>query len=310
MDTSLVSVIIPVYNTEKYVEEAIRSIMEQTLHYLEIIVINDGSTDNSLLILNKLAEEDSRIKIHTQVNHGLSAARNTGIKLSTGKYIYFMDSDDYLESEALEACLLKCEYENLDFVFFDADILNIPLNKNINLHYNRKHLTNENYVYNGIQIFSLLVKDKCYSPSACLNFINKTILSEKQLEFLPGIIHEDQLFTTLLYLQSNRIACIHREFFKRRIRENSITTCNFSMRNMESYFIIIDHLLLFASNNQVTKKILYIYISDMLNAAIRLSYKMPIRDRLYILKRTFIKYCKFTTIKSLFILLFKPFLKQ
>ena len=102
MDKNLVSVIIPLYNTEEFVEEAVRSIMCQTLREIEIIVINDGSTDNSLSIIKRLADEDKRIRIYTQYNQGPSVTRNKGYEYTQGKYVYFMDSDDYLEPEALE----------------------------------------------------------------------------------------------------------------------------------------------------------------------------------------------------------------
>ena len=92
-----VSVVIPVYNTEKYVREAVESIMNQTLRELEIIIINDGSTDNSLQVVEELAAADSRIQVYSQANQGGSVARNAGIARAYGKYIYFMDSDDYLD---------------------------------------------------------------------------------------------------------------------------------------------------------------------------------------------------------------------
>lgn len=94
MSNPKVSIVIPVYNTEVFVEEAVRSIMDQTLRDTEIIIINDGSTDTSLDIIQKLSEEDTRIQIYSQENQGLSATRNRGIALASGRYIYFMDSDD------------------------------------------------------------------------------------------------------------------------------------------------------------------------------------------------------------------------
>lgn len=107
-----VSVVIPVYNTEKYVREAVESIMNQTLRELEIIIINDGSTDNSLQVAEELAAADSRIQVYSQTNRGLSMARNAGITHAHGRYIYFMDSDDLLEKDAMELCYSKCEEKN------------------------------------------------------------------------------------------------------------------------------------------------------------------------------------------------------
>lgn len=92
-----VSVVIPVYNTEAYVGEAIESAREQTLRDIEILVIDDGSTDRSPSVIRKLADTDSRIQIYTQTNQGVSAARNKGLEYVKGEFIYFLDSDDLLE---------------------------------------------------------------------------------------------------------------------------------------------------------------------------------------------------------------------
>ena len=97
-----VSVIIPVYNVEQYLKECLDSVINQTLKDIEIICINDGSTDGSLKILEKYESLDDRIVVFSQENSGLSATRNKGMQLSSGEYVYFMDSDDYLELNALE----------------------------------------------------------------------------------------------------------------------------------------------------------------------------------------------------------------
>ena len=117
MNHPKVSVIIPVYNTEKYVKESVESIMQQTLQDIEIIIINDGSTDNSLSVINLLAQQDRRIIVYSQSNQGLSIARNTGLERVKGEFIYFMDSDDLLTNDALKTCYQECIAEQLDFVF-------------------------------------------------------------------------------------------------------------------------------------------------------------------------------------------------
>lgn len=310
MKSPKASVIIPVYNTEKYVEEAVRSIMSQTLKNIEIIIINDGSTDNSLSIIQDLSKEDYRIQVYNQENRGLSASRNAGIDFANGKYLYFMDSDDYLEPETLESCLLKCEENSLDFIFFDADILNKDTEFDFNINYQHKGCTNSDIIYKGIQIFSILTESGTYTPSACLNIINTEFLKSINLRFLPGIIHEDQLFTTLLYLQAERVMCIHEDFFKRRLRHDSIMTSKFSLRNMDSYFIITDKLLLYTSNHVEAQEIINKHLFKMLNAAVWLSYKISFKDRLYITKRCIKDYTKYVSGKNLVILLFKSFFKK
>ena len=108
-----ISVIIPVYNVEDYLEECLDSIINQTFKDLEIICINDGSQDNSLNILEEYAEKDNRIKIITTKNQGLSAARNRGLENITGDYVYFIDSDDYLELTAFEELYAVSEEKSL-----------------------------------------------------------------------------------------------------------------------------------------------------------------------------------------------------
>lgn len=308
MDKNLVSVIIPLYNTEEFVEEAVRSIMCQTLREIEIIVINDGSTDNSLSIIKRLADEDKRIRIYTQYNQGPSVTRNKGYEYTQGKYVYFMDSDDYLEPEALETCYIKCERQALDFVFFDADILNKEKHKNISLNYQRKDCTNPELVYQGPYILKLLIDHKAYSPSACLNFIRREYLTQIKLDFLPRIIHEDQLFTCLLYLQAQRVSSIHKDFFKRRLREDSIMTRKFSTKNIESYFTITNHLRRFADLHPEFRDVIDLYSLKMLDAAVWLSHKMPFKDRLRIAKQCIKDYKQYVTTRSLLVLLFKSYL--
>lgn len=310
MSNPKVSIVIPVYNTEDFVGEAVRSIMDQSLKDIEIIIIDDGSTDNSLSIVQQLSKEDNRIQVYSQKNQGPSATRNAGINFACGKYLFLMDSDDYLEPEALETCFLKCEDNTLDFVFFDADILNKNTEFDININYQRKECTDPETLYNGIQIFTILVENSKYSPSPCLNLINMKFLKRINLLFFPDIIHEDQLFSTLLYVQANRVMCIHEDFFKRRLRYDSIMTSKFSLKNMDSYFIITEKLSFFASNHLEARHIIDLHLYKMLNAAVWLSYKMPFKDRLYIAKRCIKDYTKYVSRKNLAILLFKSFFKK
>ena len=118
LSTPKISVIIPIYNTEKYVEECIRSIQRQTLQEIEIICVDDGSTDKSLEVVRSI--NDNRISVYKEKNSGQSVARNRGIDNAKGKYLYFMDSDDVLASDALEKLYIYAETNALDIVYFDA----------------------------------------------------------------------------------------------------------------------------------------------------------------------------------------------
>ena len=117
---SKVSIVIPVYNVEAYLKECVDSAIKQTYKNLEIILVDDGATDSCPEICDVYAQSDKRIKVIHRENGGLSAARNTGMDASTGEYIYFLDSDDYIELKAIEKLVNTIETEKADFVFFDG----------------------------------------------------------------------------------------------------------------------------------------------------------------------------------------------
>lgn len=120
-----VSIVVPVYNTAKYLEKCLNSICSQTYHNLEIILIDDGSTDQSLNICNSFAEKDSRIHVVHQENKGLSNARNKGMELATGSYISFFDSDDYVEPNMIETMLKVSLFHNADVCECSFDELRV-----------------------------------------------------------------------------------------------------------------------------------------------------------------------------------------
>ncbi len=113
---SIISIILPVYNVEKYITKSIQSVLNQTQKNFELLVINDGTKDNSINIVRKF--KDSRIKIFNKENGGLSDARNFGLKRAKGKYVYFMDSDDWIEPNLIEDCIDKLESEKLNLIVF------------------------------------------------------------------------------------------------------------------------------------------------------------------------------------------------
>ena len=236
-----VSVIIPIYNVEKYLQQAIESIIHQTLKEIEIIAINDGSTDSSLEILTEQAHKDHRIQIVSTNNNGLSVARNLGLYMAKGEYIYFFDSDDILEKDTLEECYQKCQSQNLDFLFFDADCFTDTLEKDYTFDYQRTHKY-EDKTFIGIEILKEQIETKGYRSSACLSFIKKEYLKKENLFFYPQTIHEDELFTFLLYLKAERVGLLKRTFFHRRVRRDSIMTSSFSMRNAMGYLTVCREL--------------------------------------------------------------------
>ena len=280
-----VSVIIPVYNTEKYVRQAVESILLQTLKDIEIIIVNDGSTDGSMTILEELAAQDERIKLFSQENQGQSAARNFATEKAKGKYIYFMDSDDFLEKDALQLCFEKAESNNLDFVLFDAEILNPQDTTAIDITYQRTQIMDEESIYTGNELLNLFIRKYIFTPSPCLSFINTAFLRQQNLSFYPGIIHEDQLFTCKLYLNANKVMCIAKPFFKRRFRSDSTMTNRFAWKNMRGYLTVTAELLQYASKHPEYKKLIDLFLSQMLDASVWQAHVLPLKEKIKLLPR-------------------------
>lgn len=309
MENVKVSIIIPVYNTAAYLEEAVNSIRRQSLADIEIIAINDGSTDNSLEILQQIQKEDPRLKIYTQVNQGQSVARNTGISHATGTFIYFFDSDDFLQEEALSSCYQTAVKDESDIVFFDATILNRAHSESISkLPYQRKDVIEEKR-YRGTEVLKRLMNTHKFSASPCLNFIRMSYLKEIQLVFYPGIIHEDQLFTFLLYLQANYISFIPEDFFLRRIRECSTMTSPVSMRNINGYLTVckeLNHYPKAMIGEQ--KELIQMQIKTLVNIIASTSISLPFANRMDILRRLLIDFAAKLQPQSILLLLL-PWLK-
>ena len=119
----VVSIVVPVYKSEKYIKECLDSLLNQSYSDLEIICVNDGSTDDSLSVLESYASADTRIKLYTKQNEGKGAAsaRNLGLSHATGTYVMFLDSDDFFESDMIESLVSRAEEFSLDLVVCSAD---------------------------------------------------------------------------------------------------------------------------------------------------------------------------------------------
>lgn len=273
-----VSVIIPVYNTESYVREAVESIMHQTLHEIEIIIVDDGSTDKSTFVLQELMLQDNRIQIYTQKNQGQSIARNNGINFAKGQYLYFMDSDDLLEKDTLLSCYEKCEFDHLDFVFFDAKVLNECSSTVFSMDYH--HWNIEDRVYKGLEIIDFLIDTNQLKIPPYLVFISRQYMENIHLNFYPNIIHEDQLFTVLLYINALRVGYIPKEFFQRRIRKNSTMTKPISWINVVGYFTVFKELRIYGkTKNKEVRHIIKKYLSITINAFVHNAHEMSFFEK-------------------------------
>jgi glycosyltransferase involved in cell wall biosynthesis len=245
IEKPLVSIIIPCYNTEEYIRECLDSVLGQTLENLEIICIDDSSSDKTLDILNEYQNQDLRVKsVCHEVNKGPGAARNTGMRLSTGKYIYFLDSDDCLRPDAMQTLSNYAETFDLDIILFAGEIFTCEGKRVVNEQYFNKVYKNEgNYlgILKGCEALYLLIANKEYTHSPCLYLSNREYINDNPgLWFFESFIHEDISFTMKLVLSAERALIVPDMLFRRRIRSNSIITRNWSIENIEGYINAIE----------------------------------------------------------------------
>lgn len=220
----LLSIIVPVYNVEEYIEECILSLLRQTLKEIEIIVVNDGTKDKSIDIVRKF--NDNRIKIINQDNKGLSGARNTGLRVARGEFIAFVDSDDFIINElAYEEMYKIAEEEKSDIVagnciWYYSDENNYPMQRNMNLFKNSPMKSEEYFI-------SCMKSNRIYAP-VWLNIYRRKFLLDNKLVFMEGVYHEDEEFTPRALIKANKVSIYDNEFYLYRKRQGSITNSKIS----------------------------------------------------------------------------------
>ena len=270
-----VSVILPIYNVAPYLDETFDSIAHQTLKEIEIIAVNDGSTDNSKEFIKKWQQQDPRIISLSQENLGQSAARNLALRHAKGQYIYMMDSDDKLTvPEALQTCYDYAERNKADFIFFDGESFSEKGVSRISRNTKRTHLIDENKAYDGEYLLNLLLDTQTHNCVVWLLFIRKEFLDQIDLRFYDGIIHEDELFTTILTLSSNNIFCLKRNLVGHRLRQASTMTTSFSKRNLHCYLTVADELLKFRQTPIIHKFLRY-----TLSKVFYTGHMIPLKDK-------------------------------
>lgn len=241
MAKTAVSVIVPVYNGERYLEECLDSILQQSFQGWQMVCINDGSTDRSLQILERYAQMDDRISVLTQDNRGLSASRNMGLDCAEGEYIIFLDCDDRLTSGALERLYTQASRDQLDILYYDGDTFydeDLEAEGNYERYRQLYHAkTTISGVITGIEMFRRLFDSGSYRASACMQMLRRVYLKETGVRFYCGIMYEDNIFTFKTMTQAKRTGYCHRTIYERRMHGGSIVTAQKDFRHMRSYVI-------------------------------------------------------------------------
>lgn len=226
----LVSVIVPIYNVERYVEKCVDSILAQTYSNLEVLLINDGSTDGSRQRIAQY-ERDSRCMIFDKPNGGLSSARNAGLDKASGEYIYFIDSDDYIVSDAVESLVLKMQETEADFCCYRIVFFSDTDTKIIGKNFSHDMLIGQEAIMKD----AFLGKD--IKTTAWSKFFRAGFLRCNSLRFQDGIINEDSLFTILCAIDAHKVAFLDKPLYYAYQRPGSISR-KIKRENITSYFYI------------------------------------------------------------------------
>lgn len=246
-----VSIIVPVYNVEKFLPECLDSLINQTIKDIEIICVNDGSKDNSLTILQKYAQKDSRIKIIDQQNQGISAARNSGMKTASGEFIGFVDSDDWVDLNYYEKLYNAAKK-------FDSDIAVGDFIREGKVLKSKKLKFKSETFYQGMEDkFKQILVPK-------LNYVWNKIykhdfLKKVNLPFPVGRVYEDMYWTPQILFYANGIVTVPDTYLHYRKNTGSIVTQK-SAKVMKDCVFAEKEMLKFFEDNNISIKVNYKYV--------------------------------------------------
>lgn len=233
-----VSIIIPVYNTEKYLDKCINSLINQTIKELEFIFVNDGSPDNSVNIIKKYQAKDKRIKLLNKENGGQASARNLGLQKAKGEYIAFLDSDDYVKEDIYETLYNRAKKDDLDIVICNNFLV-----------YPDKIIKSENNITKEKEKIILPREYIMLSPGPCDKLIKRTYLESQNFKFPEGIIYEDLASIPLLGLYNPKVVYLNECLYYYVQSDSSTMRNNEYKPKYEDIFTSIEYLY----NNMINK---------------------------------------------------------
>lgn len=222
----LISIVVPVYNVENYLKKCVNSILNQTYAYIEIILVDDGSSDQSGIICDCFADEHENIRVIHQKNGGLSSARNAGIDVARGKYISFIDSDDYIDSDFIEKLYIACKVNN-------KDIAIAPRIVESDMDSTYEYLQKEEFIYEAEDALRELMNLKKFNMAAWDKLYKTSLFAE--IRYPEGMVHEDVLTTPQVFEKSNGIVKINDTFYHYIVRGDSISNSRYNSHTYDMY---------------------------------------------------------------------------
>lgn len=256
-----VSVVVPVYNVEKYLSDCLDSILKQTLADFELILIDDGSTDSSLAIMKRYALSDIRVRIVSQANKGVSTARNHGLSLAQGDYVLFVDSDDTILPDTLERLWNHAHDTDADIVLGNVWMYNLDGSRcKI---FSRPIWIDQQRLVHGDLLYAALIPTFSFPSVVYLYFSKRSFLMENNLWMKEGIVHEDELWCTQAMCISHKVAPLDFFYYSYMQREGSIMNSDNLRYRTESMLTVVKELVIFADSHKAelpTETVNWIYV--------------------------------------------------
>lgn len=250
MDSIGISVIVPIYRVEQYIEKCLQSIIDQNYRNIEIIcVCREHPRDGSAGIVKELQRKDDRIILLEQRSKGLSGARNEGLQIASGKYIYFVDSDDWLEPEALQTIYNCMEQDALDLLCFDAKVkfeaaeLETRFSE-VWTYLNKRHEYKD--IETGKSLFVKMTQYNEFAMVVWLNAFRREWLRNEKIRFIENICHEDNPYTIECFLKAKRVRYVNKKLYNYRVREDSLLHAAEIKWELYSRVVVYQQLLYFA----------------------------------------------------------------
>ena len=273
MKNKLVSIVLPIYNVEKYIKYCLETVINQTYKNIEIILVDDGSTDMSGTICDEYERKDSRIKVIHKENGGLSDARNAGLKIANGEYITFVDSDDCIAYNFIEILVTMMEKNNAEISICNYKSVEEDFSlkeKNLEDNINKVH------TFNNIEC----IKEMYFAKIKGLEFVAwgkmylKKLFLNNEIIYPKGKIHEDTYTTYKLIYNAKKIVFNEMKLYYYRQRNGSIMNTKFNIKYLDKLEAILETCAFFDKNSQVD--LLQLAFNDYLKNSIKLYYKLHV----------------------------------
>jgi len=231
-----ISVVIPMYNAEKYIKECLASVLNQSVPFDEIIVVDDGSSDCSSKICKDYMKENDRIKLFIQSNSGAGVARNNGLKYVTGDYVVFLDADDLVTRNTCKIIKKEINKSDVDILYYSSEILGYDvLNIKISKHAYERTETLCETECGGFDSLKISYPNE-FIMSACMGAYKMKFINGHNIKFLEDNLYEDRLFSTVTITEAEKVKYIKDKLYIRRFFDNTTSTSKASILKMQDAF--------------------------------------------------------------------------